>query len=1044
VVHSGDTFSLGTHTITETATDHAGNPSTDSFTIKVQDTTPPTITIGTIAGDNIINAGEAGNAAGVTISGTAADSDSGVNGQTATIQIVNGSNAVVDSYTTTVSGGAWSVIVTKAQAQALADGSYTVTADVSDAAGNAATEATQAITVDKSAPTIGGAGNTITWQEGQSPVFIGVDTGLTLSDTDSSNIASATVSITGGTFLSGDALAAMTSGTNIGASYNASTGVLSLTGNDALAHYQQVLRSVNYTTSSNNPENWNGTSFLDPSRTINWMATDVAGNVSTTATSTVNVHAQAPMNFAFTADTATLAALYGGNNPSSLTKNTQVGTFAETGGASGDSYTFTLGGDGANSSSGLILSPASSANLFTNNANNVTSNENAGGAYQLTVTVNDTSNGTHTSALPFDVIVAGNDSNTITVGTIDGNTTTPTIVYGSKGETLDASTVTANMWFYGQGGKITMTGGTGVNRYLFGATSDSKQQSGNQDTISNFHTATSDVIDVTAISGITSAQGLISGSTQVAPHSIAWIQGTGGQAPNTFVYMNNTATAVNQSSAVMEIILSGFTASHLGSGNFSYSGHVLPAGIAGTPINLGLGGPSGIGATTTLTINAVPSDWSLNQGTSNGNSGWTVQTNDPSSLYVTTPSTFTGAMLLNVSESWTNADGSTGNASIADNVEAYPASPIFAVSGDDTLTGGQAGKNEFVFAQPIGNDTIYNFTTASDTIDLIGFGISGGFGALAIADDANGNAVATLSSGETITVKGVDASALSAADFVFDTEPVNKNSGTMTVGDGAILPLGGTIENTGVIGINSTGDESDLEIQVRGVTLEGGGQVTLSDNSQNVIFGGDASAVLNNIDNTISGAGQLGQGQLTLHNEGTIAATGTNALVIDTGTNAIVNTGLLKATGAGGLVVDSAVTGRGTAEISGSSRVEFAAASDAAVSFGAGAIGALKLDQSGAFSGTIAGFAQGDGIDLADIGFSAGATLGYAANAPGTGGTLTISDGVHTTNLALLGQYTAAGFQAAADQGGGTIITYTPTQTGTTDPTLLSNPQHTA
>jgi hypothetical protein len=46
--------------------------------------------------------------------------------------------------------------------------------------------------------------------------------------------------------------------------------------------------------------------------------------------------------------------------------------------------------------------------------------------------------------------------------------------------------------------------------------------------------------------------------------------------------------------------------------------------------------------------------------------------------------------------------------------------------------------------------------------------------------------------------------------------------------------------------------------------------------------------------------------------------------------------------------------------------------------------------------------------------------------------------------LALLGQYAAAGFHAAADQGGGTIITYTPGQTSTTDPTLLSNPQHTA
>src|SRR6266550_7269323 len=101
----------------------------------------------------------------------------------------------------------------------------------------------------------------------------------------------------------------------------------------------------------------------------------------------------------------------------------------------------------------------------------------------------------------------------------------------------------------------------------------------------------------------------------------------------------------------------------------------------------------------------------------------------------------------------------------------------------------------------------------------------------------------------------------------------------MTVGDGAILPVGGTILNTGTIALNSTGDETDLEILVRGASLTGGGQVILSDNSQNVVFGGDASAVLDNVDNTISGAGQLGGGALTLKNEGTIAATGSNALV---------------------------------------------------------------------------------------------------------------------------------------------------------------------
>ena len=82
-------------------------------------------------------------------------------------------------------------------------------------------------------------------------------------------------------------------------------------------------------------------------------------------------------------------------------------------------------------------------------------------------------------------------------------------------------------------------------------------------------------------------------------------------------------------------------------------------------------------------------------------------------------------------------------ASIADNVEAYPASPIFAVSGDDTLTG-SAGNDEFVFAQPIGNDRVYDFDAPHDTIDLIGFGARRLSATWSIANDANGNAVVTL------------------------------------------------------------------------------------------------------------------------------------------------------------------------------------------------------------------------------------------------------------------------------------------------------------
>ena len=324
---------------------------------------------------------------------------------------------------------------------------------------------------------------------------------------------------------------------------------------------------------------------------------------------------------------------------------------------------------------------------------------------------------------------------------------------------------------------------------------------------------------------------------------------------------------------------------------------------------MALNDPSGVGALGTITVSGVPDDWSLNAGTNNGDGTWTVQTNDPSALTVTTPGSYSGAAVLNVAETWTQANGSTASAFVGDNVEAYaPGSPIFALSGADTLTG--AGANdEFVFAQPIGNDVVYSFNAASDKIDLIGFNNVASFSDIQanLADDANGNAVITIGSGETITLNGVDASSLNASNFVFDQTPVTENVGIMTISDGAILPLSGVVDNIGTIALNSTGDGTNLELIQNGFTLQGGGALTLSDSSAYAIFGTDPSVTLTNVDNTISGAGQLGEGQLTLVNEGTIDATGTNALVVDTGSNVITNSGILEATGTGGLTVDSAV-----------------------------------------------------------------------------------------------------------------------------------------
>ena len=119
------------------ATDTASTASTTSTT---------SISIAAINGNNIVNLSRA--QAGFAIGG----SEAGADGRTVTVTILDGTGNVVGSFTTTAGGGAWSVQVSPANATALADGTYKVTASVSDTAGSPAPPATQTLTVDETPP----------------------------------------------------------------------------------------------------------------------------------------------------------------------------------------------------------------------------------------------------------------------------------------------------------------------------------------------------------------------------------------------------------------------------------------------------------------------------------------------------------------------------------------------------------------------------------------------------------------------------------------------------------------------------------------------------------------------------------------------------------------------------------------------------------------------------------------------------------------------------------------------------------------------------
>ena len=130
------------------------------------------------------------------------------------------------------------------------------------------------------APTAVAGGASPTFAEGGSPLVI--DPSLAVGDVDSANLASATVAISTG-FDSADDVLAFTDTATITGSYNAGTGVLTLTGTDSVADYQAALRTVTY----------RNTDLSDPStatRTLQFRVNDGAA-VSSPASTSVAVSA---------------------------------------------------------------------------------------------------------------------------------------------------------------------------------------------------------------------------------------------------------------------------------------------------------------------------------------------------------------------------------------------------------------------------------------------------------------------------------------------------------------------------------------------------------------------------------------------------------------------------------------------------------------------------------------------------------------------------------------------------------------------------------
>ncbi|MDE2283115.1 MAG: hypothetical protein KGK33_00680 [Hyphomicrobiales bacterium] len=428
----------------------------------------------------------------------------------------------------------------------------------------------------------------------------------------------------------------------------------------------------------------------------------------------------------------------------------------------------------------------------------------------------------------------------------------------------------------------------------------------------------------------------------------------------------------------------------------------------------------------------------------------------------TIEASYSAALTLATSDSFSN-DGTieaTGNGSRID---------IAASADGDTVQNGgtiEATNHATInFQHPAGQPTL-TIDNNGGTIEAIGDGATVALHHVTVDNTDGGANDGVIKAGGTSTVElfnGTDiiGGTISAfgtgvveitntaghtgANVTFDgsetasgsiIQPLTINgAGDIQVDPDTSLTLQGTIANHGTIDVGDGSGGASLIIDATGggVKLTGSGDIILAGDSQIEGNGTHHSPdTLENVNNTISGAGAIGDGSgdLTLINDANGPIDATGMLTIETGNKAITNTGTLEATGpTGHLIVASAVTGTGSVDIGNGAVVEFEStvSSHQTVTFSGGGYGELIIDDGAGFSGKIAGFtgtaadspslATTDEIDVTNIDYTSDS---FTEHYNSVTGVLKISDGTTTAKLTFV-DFTGT-FQFATDGSNGTLI----------------------
>jgi hypothetical protein len=496
-------------------------------------------------------------------------------------------------------------------------------------------------------------------------------------------------------------------------------------------------------------------------------------------------------------------------------------------------------------------------------------------------------------------------------------------------------------------GNVTLSGGTvtmsnNANNYIFGAaTADILT---NQETIQGaghigngqMTLVNSGTINANQSGGMTLQ--LSGGATNTGT-----IEATGGELAFTSTTVTNTGGTISANANTLLLTSSTIN-----------GGAVTLTGAATLQLNNGtIHGGSTLTNSATGTIEIFGSTNTLG-GTINNSAGGTFKIDNGAILDLET-GTYSqlGTVQLNSSGSFTelvlqgNVTLSGGTVTMSNNANNY----IFGAATADTLTNqetiqgaGHIGNGTMTL---VNSGTINANQSGGMTIQLSGGATNTGTikatgGELAftsttvtnsggtISDNANtllltsstinGGAVTltgaatlqlnngTIHGGSTLTNSATGTIEIFGSTNTLGGTINNSAGGTFKIDNGAILDIEtGTYSQLGTLQMNSSGSFTELVLQGN-VTLSGG-TVTLSNNANNYIFGAATADILTNQE-TIQGAGHIGNGSLTLVNSGTINANQSAGMTIQAN-GGVTNTGTIEATGGELELLSTTVTNTG-------------------------------------------------------------------------------------------------------------------------------------